>query len=155
MEHDIPAAVAEVARMTELLHDAIIGFNAFVIVYMIAQGANQLILTGFGWREISEYVKRRSLRDYATIATSELSVPVSLIIPAYNEEAVILESVQLAPEQPLPHLRGGRGERRLEGRHARAPDRGVQPRRGPARAAREARLAARHRAPTAACATSG
>ena len=80
--------------MTELLHDAVIGFNAFVIVYMVAQGANQLILTGFGWREISEYVKRRSLRDYATIATSELSVPVSLIIPAYNEEDVILESVQ-------------------------------------------------------------
>jgi cellulose synthase/poly-beta-1,6-N-acetylglucosamine synthase-like glycosyltransferase len=80
--------------MTELLHDAVIAFNAFVILYMIAQGANQLILTGFGWREISEYVKRRSLRDYSTIATSELSVPVSLIIPAYNEEDVILESVQ-------------------------------------------------------------
>jgi cellulose synthase/poly-beta-1,6-N-acetylglucosamine synthase-like glycosyltransferase len=80
--------------MTDLLHQAVLGFNAFVIVYMLGQYANQLVLTCFGWREISEYVKRRQLRDYETIARSELSVPVSLVIPAYNEEAVILESVR-------------------------------------------------------------
>jgi cellulose synthase/poly-beta-1,6-N-acetylglucosamine synthase-like glycosyltransferase len=78
----------------DLLHGAVIAFNVFVIGYMLAQGANQLVLICFGWREISEYVKRRSLRDYATIANSELSVPVSIIIPAYNEEDVILESVR-------------------------------------------------------------
>jgi cellulose synthase/poly-beta-1,6-N-acetylglucosamine synthase-like glycosyltransferase len=77
-----------------VLHEAVIAFNAFVIFYMLGQYANQLILTCFGWREISEYVKRRQLRDYETIASSELSVPVSLVIPAYNEEAVILESVR-------------------------------------------------------------
>jgi hypothetical protein len=70
--------------MTDLLHQAVLAFNAFVIVYMLGQYANQLILTCFGWREISEYVKRRQLRDYDTIARSELSVPVSLIIPAYK-----------------------------------------------------------------------
>ena len=80
--------------MTHALHTAVVGFNAFVIVYMLGQYANQLILTCFGWREISEYVKRRQLRDYETIARSELSVPVSLVIPAYNEETVILESVR-------------------------------------------------------------
>jgi cellulose synthase/poly-beta-1,6-N-acetylglucosamine synthase-like glycosyltransferase len=80
--------------MTHALHEGVIAFNAFVIFYMLAQYANQLILTCFGWREISEYVKRRQLRDYDTIARSELSVPVSLVIPAYNEEAVILESVR-------------------------------------------------------------
>jgi cellulose synthase/poly-beta-1,6-N-acetylglucosamine synthase-like glycosyltransferase len=78
----------------DLLHEAVLAFNAFVIVYMLAQYANQLILTCLGWREISEYVKRRQLRDYDTIAQSELSVPVSLVIPAYNEAAVILESVR-------------------------------------------------------------
>jgi cellulose synthase/poly-beta-1,6-N-acetylglucosamine synthase-like glycosyltransferase len=80
--------------MTRALHEAVLAFNAFVIVYMLAQYANQLILTCLGWREISEYVKRRQLRDYDTIARSELSVPVSLVIPAYNEVAVILESVR-------------------------------------------------------------
>jgi Glycosyl transferase family 2 len=80
--------------MTDLLHQAVLGFNAFVIVYMLGQYANQLALTCLGWREISEYVKRRQLRDYETIARSELSVPVSLIVPAYNEEEVILESVR-------------------------------------------------------------
>src|SRR5918992_4443963 len=80
--------------MIDLLHDVVVGFNAFVIVYMLAQYANQLLLICCGWREISEYVKRRSLRDYDTIARSELSVPVSIVIPAYNEEGVILESVR-------------------------------------------------------------
>jgi hypothetical protein len=67
--------------MIDLLHQAVIAFNVFVIGYMLAQNMNQLILTSFGWREISEYVKRRSLRDNATIARSELSVPVSIVIP--------------------------------------------------------------------------
>ena len=80
--------------MIDALHHAVVGFNAFVIVYMLAQYANQLLLICCGWREISEYVKRRSLRDYDTIARSELSVPVSIVIPAYNEDGVILESVR-------------------------------------------------------------
>src|ERR671914_633920 len=80
--------------MIDLLHDVVVAFNAFVIVYMLAQYANQVLLICCGWREISEYVKRRSLRDYHTIARSELSVPVSIVIPAYNEEDVILESVR-------------------------------------------------------------
>jgi cellulose synthase/poly-beta-1,6-N-acetylglucosamine synthase-like glycosyltransferase len=78
----------------DVLHGAVVGFNAFVIVYMLGQYVNQLVLVCLGWREISEYVKRRALRDYDTIASSELSVPVSILIPAYNEEAVILESVR-------------------------------------------------------------
>jgi cellulose synthase/poly-beta-1,6-N-acetylglucosamine synthase-like glycosyltransferase len=80
--------------MTEVLHDAVVGFNAFVIVYMLAQYGNQALLVCCGWREISEYVKRRSLRDYDTIARSALSMPVSIVIPAYNEEGVIVESVR-------------------------------------------------------------
>jgi cellulose synthase/poly-beta-1,6-N-acetylglucosamine synthase-like glycosyltransferase len=80
--------------MIDALHQAVIAFNVFVIAYMLAQYANQLVLICLGWREISEYVKRRSLRDYDTIAHSELSVPVSIVVPAYNEDGVILESVR-------------------------------------------------------------
>jgi cellulose synthase/poly-beta-1,6-N-acetylglucosamine synthase-like glycosyltransferase len=80
--------------MIDALHQAVMAFNVFVIAYLLAQNLNQLVLLGFGSRAISQYVKRRSLRDYDTIATSELSVPVSLLIPAYNEEQVILDSVR-------------------------------------------------------------
>jgi cellulose synthase/poly-beta-1,6-N-acetylglucosamine synthase-like glycosyltransferase len=80
--------------MIDVLHQAVVAFNVFVIGYMLAQNVNQVVLICFGWREISEYVKRRSLRDYATIARSELSVPVSIVIPAYNEEQVIVECVR-------------------------------------------------------------
>jgi cellulose synthase/poly-beta-1,6-N-acetylglucosamine synthase-like glycosyltransferase len=77
-----------------VIRELVLAFNIFVIVYMAAQCANQLMLICLGWREISEYVKRKSLRDYDTIATSELSVPVSIVVPAYNEEGVITESVR-------------------------------------------------------------
>jgi cellulose synthase/poly-beta-1,6-N-acetylglucosamine synthase-like glycosyltransferase len=80
--------------MIDVVHHAVVAFNAFVILYMLGQYANQALLICCGWREISEYVKRRSLRDYDTIASSDLSVPVSIVIPAYNEEGVILESVR-------------------------------------------------------------
>ena len=80
--------------MIDAVHHAVVAFNAFVIVYMLAQYANQALLICCGWREISEYVKRRSLRDYDTVASSDLSVPVSIVIPAYNEEGVILDSVR-------------------------------------------------------------
>ena len=80
--------------MIDVLHQVVLAFNVFVIGYMAAQCANQLLLICLGWREISGYVKRKSLRDYATIARSELSVPVSIVVPAYNEEGVIAESVR-------------------------------------------------------------
>ena len=68
--------------------------NIFFIVYMAAMQCNQAVLFALGWRETSDYVKRKVMRDYATIGTSELSLPISIIMPAYNEEAVILESVR-------------------------------------------------------------
>ena len=80
--------------MIDTLHAGVTAFNVFVVCYLLAQNVNQLVLIAFGWREISEYVKRRSLRDYETIASSELSVAVSIIVPAFNEEAVIIESVR-------------------------------------------------------------
>ena len=76
------------------LHAAVAVVNIFFIVYMAAMQCNQAVLFALGWRETSDYVKRKVMRDYATIGTSELSLPISIIMPAYNEEAVILESVR-------------------------------------------------------------
>ena len=95
-----PPGRARVQRLRDRLHGRAVREPALLIC--------------LGWREISEYVKRKSLRDYDTIATSELSVPVSIVVPAYNEESVIVESVRSLPEEPLRRLRGRRGERRLQ-----------------------------------------
>ena len=48
--------------MNDLLHQAVLGFNAFVIVYMAAMQLNQLLLLVLGWRDISDYVKRPAAR---------------------------------------------------------------------------------------------
>ena len=78
----------------DLLHDAFVVINVFFITYMAGMQLNQGLLLAIGWRETSQYVKRKVLRDYQTIGESDRSLPISIIVPAYNEEAVIAESVR-------------------------------------------------------------
>jgi cellulose synthase/poly-beta-1,6-N-acetylglucosamine synthase-like glycosyltransferase len=62
--------------------------------YMLALNANYTLFLVLGWREVSDYVRRRPLRDYELVAASPLSSAVSLLVPAHNEERVIVESVR-------------------------------------------------------------
>lgn len=80
--------------MIRVLHETVLALNFFFLVYMAAMQLNQGLLLCLGWHDISDYVKRSPLRDYETIGASDLSVPVSIIVPAYNEEGVIAESVR-------------------------------------------------------------
>lgn len=65
-----------------------------VLVYMATLQLTYGVLTVVGWRAVDAYVRRRPLRDYAFAERSSLSSPVSIIVPAYNEEATIVESVR-------------------------------------------------------------
>jgi cellulose synthase/poly-beta-1,6-N-acetylglucosamine synthase-like glycosyltransferase len=69
-------------------------FGWVVLAYLVALNLSYTILLGLGWSEISRWVRRRRLRDFDTIAGSELSLPVSIIVPAYNEAKVIVASVR-------------------------------------------------------------
>jgi cellulose synthase/poly-beta-1,6-N-acetylglucosamine synthase-like glycosyltransferase len=74
--------------------DAVRGFEWVVLAYLAALNASYTLLLGLGWSEISRWVRRRRLRDFETIASSELSLPVSIIVPAFDEEKVIVASVR-------------------------------------------------------------
>ena len=80
--------------MTGFLHDGAVVVSIAMIVYFAALNLNYLVLTVLGWRTISDYVRRRAFRDYAMVQDSALSVPVSILVPAYNEAPVIVESVR-------------------------------------------------------------
>jgi cellulose synthase/poly-beta-1,6-N-acetylglucosamine synthase-like glycosyltransferase len=80
--------------MTDLAGELIRGFSIFVLAYFIVL---QLLYTGLavaGWRAIEDYVRRRPMRDYNAVGRSELSMPVSILVPAYNEEPGIVASVR-------------------------------------------------------------
>jgi cellulose synthase/poly-beta-1,6-N-acetylglucosamine synthase-like glycosyltransferase len=83
-----------VAELLDHVRSLVSLFNVFVLAYFAALSLNYTVLLVLGWLEISSFVRRRPLRDYDTIADSELSLPVSILIPAYNEERVIVESVR-------------------------------------------------------------
>lgn len=70
------------------------GFNIFMLSYVLVLQVIYTILAISGWRAIENYVKRRPMRDYRSVAESEMSMPVSILVPAYNEEPSIVASLR-------------------------------------------------------------
>jgi hypothetical protein len=96
--------------IVELLRDLLTGFNFAMLAYFALLNVIYTVLLVLGWRAISAYVRRRRLIDYDEIARSPLTMPISMIVPAYNEGPVIVDA------------RGGRRQRRLDRRHPRCDD---------------------------------
>ena len=79
--------------------------------------------------------------EYAAIdeaLASPLTPPISILLPAYNEEAGVVESVHSLLQLRYPEFEIIVDQRRLQGRDARAAARRLRPRRGAAGAARDA-----------------
>jgi cellulose synthase/poly-beta-1,6-N-acetylglucosamine synthase-like glycosyltransferase len=77
-----------------LLRDGLIGFNYAMLGYFAVLNAIYSLLLVLGWRSIRSYVHRRRLIDYDEIARSPLTIPISMLVPAYNEAPVIVDSVR-------------------------------------------------------------
>jgi len=78
------------ASFEQFLH----GFNIFMIGYVLVLQLIFTVLAIAGWRAIEDYVRRRPMRDYRSVAESEMSMPVSILVPAYNEEPSIVASLR-------------------------------------------------------------
>lgn len=70
------------------------GFNIFMLGYVLVLQLIFTVLAIAGWRAIENYVRRRPMRDYRSVAESEMSMPVSILVPAYNEEPSIVASLR-------------------------------------------------------------
>ena len=69
-------------------------FDSALLFYMSALLFINLVLILVGWSTVNRYVTLRPLRDYRYVGESALSLPVSIIVPGYNEEPTIVESVR-------------------------------------------------------------
>jgi cellulose synthase/poly-beta-1,6-N-acetylglucosamine synthase-like glycosyltransferase len=65
----------------------------FVAYFVVLNGIYSVLLM-LGSRQVDEWVRRRPLRDMRRVTTSRLSLPVTIIVPAFNESAVIVHSVR-------------------------------------------------------------
>lgn len=63
-------------------------------LYMILLLATSLALVLVGWSAVHKYVALRPLRDYKNVDKSELSLPVTIVVPAFNEAKTIIDTVQ-------------------------------------------------------------
>jgi cellulose synthase/poly-beta-1,6-N-acetylglucosamine synthase-like glycosyltransferase len=69
-------------------------FQAVFLAYFVALNAAYTVLLALGSGQVSDWVRRRPLRDFRGVSASPLSLPVTLLVPAYNEEPVIVDSIR-------------------------------------------------------------
>jgi cellulose synthase/poly-beta-1,6-N-acetylglucosamine synthase-like glycosyltransferase len=80
--------------MTGVLEQVLHGFNVFTLGYFVVLQMTFTVLAIVGWRAIEDYVERRPMRDYRAVAESEMSMPVSILVPAYNEAPSIVAALR-------------------------------------------------------------
>ena len=66
----------------------------FLMVYFGILASVYTVMAAVGWRTVGSYVRRRPLRDYRGVGESPLSMPVSILAPAYNEAPTIVGSIR-------------------------------------------------------------
>src|SRR6185312_14531678 len=65
-----------------------------IFIYSIALLLFYLLIVAYSIAEIKLYMKKSSFTDYDLLASSEYAPTISIIAPAYNEEANIIENVR-------------------------------------------------------------
>ncbi len=68
-------------------------FNVFVLIYVMFINGYYLLFFVLSIRQLRTYMKRLAFSEYEEMSISELTPPVSIIVPAYNEEVNILDSI--------------------------------------------------------------
>jgi cellulose synthase/poly-beta-1,6-N-acetylglucosamine synthase-like glycosyltransferase len=68
-------------------------FEALVVAYFLVLNLSYMVLLVLGWLGVSRYVRHRPFEAFDEAVASELTQPLTIIVPAYNEEPVIVESL--------------------------------------------------------------
>ena len=79
---------------TALLQDLIVGFNVFVVLYFLALNTVYLVLFLISLKAVVTFVRRTFFSDYRQIMQSDMTWPISVLVPAHDEEKTIVETVR-------------------------------------------------------------
>ena len=79
----------------ETLVDLILNsYLVLVVLYFIGVNLTYSVLLAISVREIINHMRHDRFSNYRLIVQSELTPPVSILAPAYNEEATVIQSVK-------------------------------------------------------------
>src|SRR5262245_45760058 len=92
--------------MTEVVGDALHGFDTFVIGYFLVLNTIYLILILVASVELIRYFRRRAYVGFDDVFANPLTPAVSLILPAHNEEPLIVDSVEAMLSMRSPRFKG-------------------------------------------------
>jgi cellulose synthase/poly-beta-1,6-N-acetylglucosamine synthase-like glycosyltransferase len=79
---------------TGLLSDGVVAFNAFVLVYFLVLNTIYLGLFVVSLAEVLRFVRRTFFSDYRQILQSDMTWPISILVPAHDEEKTIVDTVR-------------------------------------------------------------
>ncbi len=79
--------------MTDYIIQAIYIFNVLILFYVLLVDSFYLILFVLSVRQIKDYMNRFVYIEIDEMSKSQITPPVSVIIPAYNEELTVKDSV--------------------------------------------------------------
>ena len=77
-----------------ILTGSVVAFNRWVIYYFGILNGIYLLLFLVSFVEVMRFVKRTFFSDYEQILRSDMTWPISIIVPACNEERSIVETVR-------------------------------------------------------------
>jgi len=82
------------ALFQSLLSAFVLAFNRWVIYYFILLNAVYVLLFLVSLREVLRFVRRTFFSDYDQILRSEMTWPISIVVPAYNESRTVVDTVR-------------------------------------------------------------
>ncbi len=80
--------------MREILKNIVVYFNMFLLYYVLAINSIyflQLLLSAF---KLYDYLNKMTYSDYRKYTVSDNMIPISILVPAYNEEETIVENIK-------------------------------------------------------------
>ena len=74
--------------------DAVVVLAAFTLAYFAILNLLYLVFTAIAWRSLTGHLRARGHSAVDEAFASPLTPPISILLPAYNEEAGVVESVR-------------------------------------------------------------
>lgn len=90
--------------MSRLAEHLLTGFDWFVLAYFLALNSGYLVLIALATRDVTGWLRRASFAGHDDIFANPLTPGVSVIVPAYNEELTVVESVRAMLALKYPAL---------------------------------------------------
>lgn len=89
--------------VSSILRNLVIYFNYLIFFYVLTVNSIyffQLVLSAFS---LSDYIKKMLYSDFKKYTVSDNMIPISVLVPAFNEEATIVENIEslLSLKYPL------------------------------------------------------